>query len=141
VNSTFSLTRTTPEGRHALGFGVILIVMGVMILGGLYVLQVIRLPQKKDPTVKVVTPSSQSTRRGAGSPIEQPLLLKDQLPETHRRPSKSLEDLYRKYGQEQGTNQAATANTEKKTKTATTGLGDWIPRVDPKRMPALHSPN
>ena len=141
MNSTFSLTRTTPEGRHALGFGVILIVMGVMILGGLYVLQVIRLPQKKDPTVKVVTPSSQSTRRGAGSPIEQPLLLKDQLPETHRRPSKSLEDLYRKYGQEQGTNQAATANTEKKTKTATTGLGDWIPRVDPKRMPALHSPN
>jgi len=141
VNSIFSLTRTNAQGKPALGFGVILIAMGAVILGGLYVLHVIRLPQKKDPTVKVVTPSSQSTRRGAGSPVEQPLLLKDELPETHRRPGKSLEGLYQKYEQEQATNQAAAANAEKRTKPAATGLEDWIPRVDPKHMPALHSPN
>jgi hypothetical protein len=97
--------------------------MGAVILGGLYVLHVIRLPQKKDPTVKVVTPSSQSTRRGAGSPVEQPLLLKDELPETHRRPGKSLEGLYQKYEQEQATNQAAAANAEKRTKPASNGIG------------------
>jgi hypothetical protein len=140
VNSIFSLTRTNPQGKPALGFGVILIVMGVMILGGLYVIHVIRLPQKKDPTVRVVTPSSQSTRRGAGSPIEQPLLVKNQLPETHRRPSKSLEDLYQKWAQAEATNQAATAKTEQ-TKAAATGLGEWVPRVDPKHLPAFHSPN
>jgi len=141
VNSIFSLTRTNAQGKPALGFGVILLVMGVMILGGLYVLHVIRLPQRKDPTVRVVTPSSQSTRQGAGSPVEQPLLLKDQLPETRRRPSKSLEDLYRKRAEEQATNQAPALNPEKKAKPADTGLGDWIPRVDPRHLPALHSGN
>ena len=141
MNSFLSFTRTTPQGRKGLGFGVILIVTGGVILGGLYAMHVIRLPQRKDPTVKVNTPSSQSTRRGAGSPSEQPLLLKNQLPETHRRPGKSLDGLYWQYEQEQATNQAAAANPEKKAKPAATGLEDWIPRVDPKHLPALRSPN
>ena len=140
MSSVFSFTRTTPLGRTGVGFGLILIVAGGVILGGLYGLHVIRLPQKKDPTVKVDTPNSQSTRQGAGSPAVQPLRLSNQLPETHRRPGKSLEGACHDYEQEQATNQAA-ASPEKKTAPAATGLEDWIPRVDPKHLPTLYSPN
>ena len=69
MNSIFSLTRTNAQGKPALGFGVILIVMGVMILGGLYVLHVIRLPQRKDPTVRVVTPTVKAPARAGGLPL------------------------------------------------------------------------
>jgi len=65
----FSLTRTNAQGKPALGFGVILLVMAIMIGGGLYLIRVVRLPQRKDPSVKFSTPNSQSTRRGLGSPV------------------------------------------------------------------------
>jgi hypothetical protein len=141
VNGIFSLTRTNPQGKPAVGFGVILIVTGLIIFGGLYVLQVIRLPQRKDPTVKVTTPNSQNTRRGVGSPVEQTLRLRDQLPETHPHPGQSLETQFQRYMQDQATNQAAMAVPEKQPKPAEAGREDWIPKFDPKRLPPLHSPN
>lgn len=141
MNGIFSLTRTNPQGKPAVGFGVILIVTGLIIFGGLYVLQVIRLPQRKDPTVKVTTPNSQNTRRGVGSPVEQPLRLRDQLPETHPHPGQSLETQFQRYMQDRATNQAAMAVPEKQPKPAEAGREDWIPKFDPKRLPPLHSSN
>lgn len=133
----FSLTRMTPQGKPALGFGVVLLVMSVMIGGGLYAIKVLRLPERKDPSVKFNTPNSQSTRRGLGSPVEQPLLLKNELPDTRKRPLKNLEDLYRQREQEQTTNQPGPVNAA--TKSANDN-GGWIPRIDPRRMPPDHTP-
>ncbi|ODU24967.1 MAG: hypothetical protein ABS95_01245 [Verrucomicrobia bacterium SCN 57-15] len=133
----FSLTRTNAQGKPALGFGAVLLVMGVMIGGGLYAIKVLRLPEKRDSSVKFSTPNSQSTRRGLGSPVEQPLLLKDELPDTRRRPLKNLEDLYRQREQEQATNQPAQTNPA--TKSANDN-GGWIPKIDPRRMPSDRTP-
>jgi len=131
----FSLTRTTPQGKPALGFGVVLLVMGIMIGGGLYAIKVLRLPERKDSSVKFSTPNSQSTRRGLGSPVEQPLLLKDELPDTRKRPLKNLEDLYRQREREQATNQPANAATKSANEN-----GGWIPKIDPRRMPPDRTP-
>jgi hypothetical protein len=131
----FSLTRMTPQGKPALGFGVVLLVMCITIGGGLYAIRVLRLPERKDPSVKVSTPNSQSTRRGLGSPVEQPLLLKDELPDTRKRPLKNLEDLYRQREQEQATNQTAALNADRKPEN-----GGWIPKIDPRRMPPDRTP-
>lgn len=133
----FSLTRTNAQGKPALGFGVVLLVMGVMIGGGLYAIKVLRLPERKDSSVKFSTPNSQSTRRGLGSPVEQPLLLKDELPDTRKRPLKNLEDLYRAREQEQATNQSAPTNAATK---PVNDNGGWIPRIDPRRMPPDRTP-
>lgn len=130
-----SLTRMTPQGKPALGFGVVLLVMCITIGGGLYAIRVLRLPERKDPSVKVSTPNSQSTRRGLGSPVEQPLLLKDELPDTRKRPLRNLEDLYRQREQEQATNQTAALNTDRKPEN-----GGWIPKIDPRRMPPDRTP-
>jgi hypothetical protein len=139
LKELFSLTRTNAQGKPALGFGVILLVMALMIGGGLYVIRVLRLPDKKDPSVKVSTPNSQSTRRGLGSPIEQPLLLKDELPDTRRRPSKNLEDLYQQREKEQTTNQLAASNAKAKP-ADDNALRGWIPKIDPRRMPPDRTP-
>ena len=133
----FSLTRTNAQGKPALGFGVVLLVMGVMIGGGLYAIKVLRLPERKDSSVKFSTPNSQSTRRGLGSPVEQPLLLKDELPDTRKRPLKNLEDLYRQREQEQATNSPAPTNAATK---PVNDNGGWIPRIDPRRMPPDRTP-
>ncbi len=130
LKELFSLTRTNAQGKPALGFGVVLLVMGMMIVGGLYAIKVLRLPEKRDPSVKFSTPSSQNTRRGLGSPVEQPLLLKDELPDTRKRPLKNLEDLYRQREQEQATNQTTKADAK-----AASDNGGWIPKIDPRRMP------
>ncbi len=137
LKEVFSLTRMTPQGKPALGFGVVLLVMGVMIGGGLYAIKVLRLPERKDRSVKVSTPNSQSTRRGLGSPVEQPLLLKDELPDTRKRPLKNLEDLYRQRELEQATNQTAALNADRKPANET---GGWIPKIDPRRMPPDRTP-
>ncbi len=139
LKEILSLTRMTPQGKPALGFGVVLLVMGVMIGGGLYVIKVLRLPERKDPNVKFSTPNSQSTRRGLGSPVEQPLLLKDELPDTRKRPLKNLEDLYRQREQEQAANQAAATNNDPKP-VDENALRGWIPRIDPRRMPPDRTP-
>jgi hypothetical protein len=132
----FSFTRQTQQGTPALGFGVVLVVMILMIGGGLYVIKVVRLPEKKDQTVKVSTPSSQSTRRGMGSPVEQPLLLKDELPDTRKRPMKNLEDLYRQRERESATNESSATMV---LPTEDDALKGWIPKIDPKRMPSDRS--
>lgn len=132
----FSLTRTNAQGKPALGFGVILLVMAIMIGGGLYLIRVVRLPQRKDPSVKFSTPNSQSTRRGLGSPVEQPLLLKDELPDTRKRPLKNLEDLYRQREKE---TQLATTNADAKP-ADDSALRGWVPKIDPRRMPVDRTP-
>ena len=132
----FSLTRTNAQGKPALGFGVILLVMAIMIGGGLYLIRVVRLPQRRDPSVKFSTPNSQSTRRGLGSPVEQPLLLKDELPDTRKRPLKNLEDLYRQREKE---TQLATTNADAKP-ADDSALRGWIPKIDPRRMPVDRTP-
>lgn len=137
LKQIFSLTRTTPQGKPALGFGVVLLVMGIMIGGGLYAIKVLRLPEKKDRTVKFSAPNSQSTRRGLGSPVEQPLLLKDELPDTRKRPLKNLEDLYRQREQEHATNQTEAINAGRK---PVNENGGWIPKIDPRRMPPDRTP-
>lgn len=124
LKEIFSLTRTNAQGKPALGFGVVLLVMGITIIGGLYMIHVLRLPQRKDPTVKVNTPNSQGTRRGFGSPVEQPLLLKDELPDTRQKPSKNLETLFQ----------------QNESKAETNKNGGWVPRVDPKQMPPDKTP-
>jgi hypothetical protein len=129
----FSLTRTNAQGKPALGFGVVLLVMAIMIGGGLYMIRVLRLPERKDPSVKFSTPNSQSTRRGLGSPVEQPLLLKDELPDTRKRSLKNLEDLYRQREKEQATNANPTPADD-------SALRGWIPKIDPRRMPPDRTP-
>lgn len=133
----FSLTRRNAQGKPALGFGVVLLVMGTMIVGGLYAIRVLRLPERRDPSVKFSTPNSQSTRRGLGSPVEQPLLLKDELPDTRKRPQKNLEDLYRRREQEQATNQTVSATADAK---SANDHGGWIPKIDPRRIPPDRTP-
>lgn len=118
----FALVRTNSQGKPSLGFGVILVVTGVTLIGGLYLIHVLRLPQKKDPAVRINTPSSQATRRGAGSPVEQPLILRDELPDTRKRMFKSLETLYQQ-------------NESPLPETKTNALAGWIPKVDPQRLP------
>ena len=135
----FSLTRTNAQGKPALGFGVVLLVMGIMIGGGLYAIKVLRLPHRKDPSVKFSTPNSQSTRRGLGSPVEQPLLFKDELPDIRKRPLKNLEDLYRQREQDQATNQTAGTNADAK-QADDNALRGWIPKIDPRRMPPDRTP-
>ncbi len=135
LKELFALTRRNAQGRPALGFGVVLLVMGIMIVGGLYAMKVLRLPEKRDPSVKFSTPNSQSTRRGLGSPVEQPLLLKDELPDTRKRPLKNLEDLYRQREQEQATNQTTKADAK-----LSNDNGGWLPKIDPSRMPPDRTP-
>lgn len=127
-----SLTRTNAQGKPALGFGVILLVMGLMIGGGLYLIKVVRLPAKKDPQVKFSAASSQNTRRGIGSPVEQPLLFKDELP-TRKRPAKNLEELYRQQ-------EAESAARKQIPAAESNSVGGWIPILDPRRLPPDHTP-
>ena len=74
----FSLTRTKPDGRLGLGFGVVLYVLIVCLFVGLYVSGVIKRTPKMETGVKIATPSSDKVRRG-GNPVDQPLILNNSL--------------------------------------------------------------
>jgi len=124
----FSLTRTKPDGRHGLGFGVILLVMLVCIVGGLYVIKVVKWAPKREPGVKIATPSSDNVRRG-GNPVEKPFVLINSLDSTptSQQSSGSLESAYR---------QAELQNAEAKSSEPTNDSSQgWIPVVHPKDMP------
>ena len=124
----FSLTRTKPDGRHGLGFGVILLVMLVCIVGGLYVIKVVKWAPKREPGVKIATPSSDNVRRG-GNPVEKPFVLINSLDSTptSQQSSGSLESAYR---------QAELQNAEAKSNEPTNDSSQgWIPVVHPKDMP------
>ena len=74
----FSPTRTKQDGRLGLGFGVILYTGIGCLFVGLYVSGVIRWTPKRETGIKIATPNSDRVRRG-GTPVEQPLILKDSM--------------------------------------------------------------
>lgn len=138
----FALKRINQQGKPALGFGVVLIVLFLIIGGGLYVINVLKIQPKKDPKVKAETAASQPTRRGVGSPIDQPLIYQNELPDTRQKPAKSLETLYTQ-------SQTEKAKKEQENKppvvpVATTNeesvLDKWIPKVHVNRLSKDHGP-
>jgi hypothetical protein len=122
----FSLTRTKPDGRIGLGFGVVLYVLIVCLFVGLYVSGVIKRTPKMETGVKIATPSSDKVRRG-GNPVDQPLILNnslDEVPVTSSQNS-SLDDEFRK---------ATLAANEARANAqpANDPTEGWIPKVHPK---------
>ena len=81
LKNIFALTRTKPDGKQGLGFGVVILVMTITIIGGLYVINVIKWKPKPEKGIKLETPNSNEVRRG-GNPIETPLIPINALDET-----------------------------------------------------------
>lgn len=120
-----SFTRTKPDGRPGLGFGVILLVMVVVIVGGLYVINIVKWAPTPEKGVKIATPNSDAVRSGA-SPVEQPLIVNNTLPDdTASANGQSLDNAYRQ--SLLSTNPPVDTNSD----------NGWIPVFDPKAMPSV----
>ena len=72
IKDLFKFTRTKPDGKHGLGFGVILLVMGVTVIFLLYTAKVVKWAPKRETGVKIATPSSERARK-AGTQWPSPL--------------------------------------------------------------------
>lgn len=129
IKDLFKFTRTKPDGKHGLGFGVILLVMGVTVIFLLYTAKVVKWAPKRETGVKIATPSSERVRKG-GNPVAKPFVLPNSLAESSSGPQGSM-TLERAYRQSEMQKAEEKANEEAATNDPSKG---WIPVVHPNDL-------
>jgi hypothetical protein len=122
IKDIFSFTRVKPDGKPGVGFGVVLFVVIATMVGGLYVLHIMKFAPKKEKGIVIATPISDKVHSG-GDPVEQAIVLNNSVgDDTKTTTGQSLDADYH-------ANQANPNPPEKKTN----GEG-WIPTVVPKDL-------
>ncbi len=130
IKDLFKFTRTKPDGKHGLGFGLILLVMGVTVIFLLYTAKVVKWAPKRETGVKIATPSSEKVRKG-GNPVAKPFVLPNSLAEGSSGPQGNM-TLERAYRQAEMQKAEEKANEEAATNDPSKG---WIPDVHPNDLP------
>lgn len=90
LKKLLEFTRTKPDGNTGIGPGFALLVVAIILFASLYMMFVKKPVVVVDRTVKVRTETSSGVRRGNDNPVDQPLLIKNSLPDTDNTPKSTL---------------------------------------------------